>query len=90
MVEQTDWFAVPLEALGLSGRVLNCVRTTGARTVGEICQVSIDEILTCRSFGMVTITELERQLAALGLRLRDDKAGACVVRTKREDKGGGT
>jgi DNA-directed RNA polymerase alpha subunit len=82
MAEQTDWFAVPLEALGLSVRVLNCVRTTGATTVGAICQFSIDEILSGRSFGEVSSTELERRLAARGLRLRDDKTGACVVRKK--------
>jgi DNA-directed RNA polymerase alpha subunit len=45
MLEERDWFAVPLEALGLSVRVLNCVRSTGVATVGEVCQYSIDEIL---------------------------------------------
>jgi DNA-directed RNA polymerase subunit alpha len=82
MTDGTDWFAVPLSTLGLSLRGQRILARLGVTTVGDVCQYSIAEILPGRSFGEITITELEMKLADRGLRLRDDKAGPCVVRQK--------
>jgi hypothetical protein len=74
---------VPIETLTLSVRVRSIVRRLRVRTLGELCQLSVDEILSGRSFGMTTMQELFDQLRARGLRFRDDKAGPCIMREKR-------
>src|SRR5262249_19162798 len=83
MAEAIDWFTVPLETLTLSVRVRNMVRRLRVRTIGELCQFSVEEILAYRSFGETSLRELFDQLAARGLRFRDDKAGPCVTGKKR-------
>ena len=83
MAEERDWFAVPLEALGLTPRGLSRARKAGAGSVGELCQLT-DEQLAATSGGMAEESrrEIRERLRAFGLRLRDDKAGACVIREK--------
>jgi len=90
MAEAIEWFAVPIEALGLSVRGRSILGRLRVRTIGELCQLSVEEILSGKSFGMTAMQEFADQLAARGLRFRDDKAGPCVVRKKGEDKGGVT
>jgi DNA-directed RNA polymerase alpha subunit len=81
MGEEVDWFAVPLESLGLSPRGLNRARNAGAKTVGELCQLS-DEDLAATTGGLAESSrrDVRERLRAVGLRLRDDKAGPCIVR----------
>jgi DNA-directed RNA polymerase alpha subunit len=85
MAEERDWFAAPIDVLGLSVRVRNCMAAQSLlfMTVGELCQFSADEILAHQSFGETTIRELHERLAVHSLRLRDDKAGPCVAPRKR-------
>lgn len=60
----------PLEALGLSRRVSNCVRRRGVATLGRLCALSEDELLEHQSFGTTTLLELRARLAERGLRMR--------------------
>ena len=42
---------VPLERLSLSSRTLNCLKGAGINTVGEVFEVSKDELFRIRNFG---------------------------------------
>src|SRR5262249_11240233 len=59
------------------------VKRKRVRTIGELCQYCVLELLESASFGETSLRELHDQLGARGLRLRDDKAGPCVVPQKR-------
>src|SRR5262249_33230266 len=83
MAEQIDWFRVPVTTLELSIRGRHIVRKTMARTIGDLCQLSVRELLTSKSYGETSLIEIHEQLAARGLRLRDDKAGPGARPRKR-------
>ncbi len=53
----------------LSVRSRNIIKRLGAETAGEIARFTLDEILEARCFGVITMTEIERFLVSLGMRL---------------------
>jgi hypothetical protein len=81
MTSKCDWFAVPLEAIGLSPRGLGRARAAGATTVGELCLLT-DADLAATSGGLAETSrrEIRERLAALGLRLSDPEVGPCITR----------
>jgi DNA-directed RNA polymerase alpha subunit len=84
MAERRDWFAMPIEGLGLSLRGLRSARRAGAGTVGELCQLTEDQVLHAGAggFGTTALGDVRGRLRAFGLRLNDDKAGPCIIREK--------
>jgi DNA-directed RNA polymerase alpha subunit len=72
MTEERDWHAEPLEVLGLSVRPFNCLKFRGIQTVGQLCCMPIDKLLSGQSWGETTLKEARSKLAAYGLRLYDD------------------
>lgn len=64
--------AMPIEELGLSIRVYNCLKRTGISEVGEVLDrlaKGDDEMLTIRNFGKKSLAELKEKLAAHGFLL---------------------
>ena len=54
-----------LELLGLSTRTLNLLTQAGFATVGEIAQLSKDDLLSLKSFGQKSYDEVAERLAAV-------------------------
>lgn len=57
----------PIEELDLSVRSYNCLKRSGITTVGQILEMSEDDLLAVRNFGRKSLDELHERLAALGL-----------------------
>lgn len=53
----------------LSVRSRNIIKRLGAETAGEIARFTPDEILSAKCFGETSMTEIERFLVGLGMRL---------------------
>lgn len=62
----------PLARLGeFSRRALSWANRLGVKTVGDLCELSAEDIIR-RSFIETVLSEYRRKLAEQGLRLRDD------------------
>jgi len=59
--------SMPIKALELSIRALNCLDSQGIKTVGQLLEYSEQELLSIRSFGNVTLDEVRDNLAEHGL-----------------------
>jgi DNA-directed RNA polymerase alpha subunit len=81
-----DWFAEPLETLGLSPRGLRRAQKAGATTVGELCLLTDDDLrATSGGIAEESRREIREKLLAVGLRLNDPKLGPCITRKGSED-----
>lgn len=64
--------ALPIEDLGLSVRVYNCLKRTGISDVGEVLDrlaTGDEEMLTIRNFGEKSLVELKEKLVSQGISL---------------------
>ena len=57
-----EHFGIPVERLYLSSRTLNCLKRAGIDRVGEVLQMSREELLKIRNFGDKSYTELYDKL----------------------------
>lgn len=55
-------FDMPIEQLELSQRTYNCLKRSQITKVGQILQLSEDELLSLRNFGQKSLTELREKL----------------------------
>lgn len=65
----SEVYEIPLEQLELSARVFNALRRTGITSVGEVLEMLAlgdDTLLTIRSFGQKSLTELKECLRERG------------------------
>ena len=62
-----------IEELDLSVRSYNCLKRAGINTVDELVQKNEEERLKVRNRGRKSLEEVQQQLAALGLNLRDSE-----------------
>lgn len=58
---------MPIEVLDLSARTYNCLKRSQITTVGQVLQMSEEELLGLRNFGQKSLQELQDQLAAHGI-----------------------
>jgi len=58
---------MPISELGLSIRTYNALRRTGIATVGQLLELTEEEILSLRNFGPKSYEELRQRLAELGI-----------------------
>ena len=56
-------FDMPIEQLELSQRTYNCLKRSQITTVGQVLQMSEDELLGLRNFGQKSLVELQEKLA---------------------------
>ena len=60
-------YQTPIERLDLSPRTLNCLKRAHLTKVGEILELSDDELLKIRNFGEKSLTELRDKLSERGI-----------------------
>ena len=60
-------YQTPIERLDLSPRTLNCLKRAHMTKVGEILEMSDEELIKIRNFGEKSLTELREKLAERGI-----------------------
>ena len=60
-------YQTPIERLELSHRTLNCLKRAHITRVGEVLEMSDDELLKIRNFGEKSLSELRSRLAEQGV-----------------------
>jgi DNA-directed RNA polymerase subunit alpha len=60
-------YEMPIEDLNLTVRAYNCLKRAGITKVGQILEMSEDDLLGVRNFGRKSLDELRERLAAHGL-----------------------
>ena len=60
---------MPIEQLELSQRTYNCLKRSQITKVGQILEMSEDELLSLRNFGQKSLSELRDKLESLGVSL---------------------
>ena len=60
---------MPVKALDLGIRALNCLDAVGVKTVGQLLERTEEDLLAIRNFGNVTLEELRNKLAEQGLEI---------------------
>ncbi|MSQ06301.1 MAG: DNA-directed RNA polymerase subunit alpha [Dehalococcoidia bacterium] len=60
-------YQTPIDKLGLSPRTLNCLKRAHIGKVGEVLEMSNEDLLKIRNFGEKSLEELQRKLSELGV-----------------------
>lgn len=60
-------YDVPIEDLDLSVRAYNCLKRSGITKVGQVLEMSEEDLLAVRNFGRKSLEELRERLVARGL-----------------------
>jgi DNA-directed RNA polymerase subunit alpha len=63
-----------IEELDFSVRTYNCLKKANVLTIGELTQISEDDLLNIRNFGRKSLTEVKEKLTVLGLALKGGPA----------------
>jgi DNA-directed RNA polymerase subunit alpha len=86
---------MPIEQLDLSQRTYNCLKRSQITKVGQVMQMSEDELLSLRNFGQKSLEELRERLRQHGLLTEEEAAaaaaaegGAAVAVGERDDTDG--
>lgn len=74
LVVTPEVYQTPIERLELSPRTLNCLKRAHITKVGEILELSDDDLLKIRNFGEKSLAELKEKMAARGV--APQRAGA--------------
>lgn len=70
-VESTDdWRSLPVFSPDFSQRTLNVLRNNDIRTLGQLCNMTVSELLRTPNFGRKSLPEIEEHLASIGKKLR--------------------
>ncbi|MDM7999267.1 MAG: DNA-directed RNA polymerase subunit alpha [Dehalococcoidia bacterium] len=69
----TEQYEMPLEKLGLSPRVFNCLRRNKITKVGELLEKTERELMSMKKLGKKSLEELKAQLAEKGLSLMSEE-----------------
>jgi DNA-directed RNA polymerase subunit alpha len=59
-------YDIPIEELELSVRAYNCLKRAGISKVGQVLEMTDDDILAVRNFGRKSLDELREKLASRG------------------------
>lgn len=66
-VVSPEVYQTPIERLELSPRTLNCLKRAHITRIGEVLEMSDDDLLKIRNFGEKSLSELRRKLAERSL-----------------------
>ena len=75
-------YQTPIERLELSHRTLNCLKRAHITRVGEVLEMSDDELLKIRNFGEKSLSELRSKLAEQGVSSESDSGEGVAVLTE--------
>jgi DNA-directed RNA polymerase subunit alpha len=64
----------PIEDLDLSVRAYNCLKRSGITKIGQLLEMSEEDLLAVRNFGQKSLEELKQRLAALGYSTKSERA----------------
>ncbi|MCH2671991.1 MAG: DNA-directed RNA polymerase subunit alpha [Chloroflexota bacterium] len=67
VVVSPEIYQTPIEKLELSPRTLNCLKRSHVSKVGEVLEMSDDELLKIRNFGEKSLVELREKLVEHGV-----------------------
>jgi DNA-directed RNA polymerase subunit alpha len=67
LVVSPEIYQTPIEKLELSPRTLNCLKRSHISKVGEVLDMSDDELLKIRNFGQKSLDELKEKLVEHGV-----------------------
>ena len=87
LVVSPEIYQTPIEKLELSPRTLNCLKRSHISKVGEVLDMSDDELLKIRNFGEKSLVELKEKLAEHGVTDPPDGAEGTVPDISPEDLG---
>ncbi len=87
LVVSPEIYQTPIEKLELSPRTLNCLKRSHISKVGEVLEMSDDELLKIRNFGEKSLAELKEKLAEHGVTDPSDSAVGSVPNILPEDLG---
>lgn len=71
-IDKTNAVHKPVAELDLSVRSRRALDTLGVRSLGELANLSEQQLLTCKNFGQTSLMEIKKKLEAYGLSLRAD------------------
>ena len=63
----SEVYLMPIERLDLSSRTLNCLKRAKLDRVGQVLELTSDDLLNIRNFGQKSLEELQGKLAELGV-----------------------
>ncbi len=87
VVVSPEIYQTPIEKLELSPRTLNCLKRSHISKVGEVLEMSDDELLKIRNFGEKSLVELKEKLAEHGVTDLSDGPSGSVGDISPEDLG---
>jgi DNA-directed RNA polymerase subunit alpha len=67
LVVSPEVYQTPIEKLELSPRTLNCLKRAQINRVGEVLEMTDDDLLKIRNFGEKSLVELQEKLAEHGI-----------------------
>ena len=67
MAEYASRLEMPIEHLDLSVRSYNCLRKAGKNTVGDVAEMTVNELSKVRNLGRKSMEEVMQKLRALGV-----------------------
>lgn len=67
LVVSPEIYQTPIEKLDLSPRTLNCLKRSHISKVGEVLELSDDDLLKIRNFGEKSLVELREKLSEHGV-----------------------
>jgi DNA-directed RNA polymerase subunit alpha len=73
-VESSD--DILIKDLEFSVRSRNCLEMGNIKTLGQLADVSMDELMQIKNFGRKSLTEIREKLSQYGLKLKDDREGS--------------
>ena len=87
VVVSPETFQTPIEKLELSPRTLNCLKRSHISKVGEVLEMTDDELLKIRNFGEKSLDELKEKLIEHGITDMPGAGSGAVGDLSAEDLG---
>ena len=87
LVVSPEIYQTPIEKLELTPRTLNCLKRSHVSKVGEVLEMSDDELLKIRNFGEKSLVELREKLAEHGVKDPAEGTSGTVGEISPEDLG---
>jgi DNA-directed RNA polymerase subunit alpha len=71
-----EQYNMPLEQIGFSPRVFNCLRRNKITKMGELIEMSVKELLLLEKMGQKSVDEVQQRLEEMGLTLKGSEKKA--------------
>ena len=75
-----------IEELDFSVRTYNCLKKANVLTVGELVQITEQDLMNIRNFGRKSLNEVKDKLSQLGLNLKKRPEGAVPISELDEEE----